>query len=142
MWRDPLDELIEDLEAALPPTTGRYEHLPRLEDLQAVISPILFGTEEEKERLLSDPNYQRLSDTVMRQLHESLSGSREPAACPENPRESKTRTENGHRPEGVDECTRPQSVARQLEQLNLICICGADEDGEHTLDCPLADESF
>jgi hypothetical protein len=50
MWRDPLDELIEDLERALPSTPGRYEMLPRLEDLQRMVSVALYGTNEDRAR--------------------------------------------------------------------------------------------
>ena len=140
MWRDPLDELIEDLEAALPATTARHGHLPRLEDIQAVISPILFGTQEEQERLLADPNYQRLSDTVMRQLHESLSRSRTPAACPDNLAGSKVDARSV--PVASRSTVRAAQSVALREDINLICICGADEDSEHTADCPLAYESF
>jgi hypothetical protein len=135
MWRDPLDELIEDLEHALPSAPARYQFLPRLEDLQAVISPILFGTEEEQERLLADPNYQRLSERVMRQLHESLSHSREPAACPDNSTESKTGARSV--PLHSTSAARPRESAALHQDVNLICICDADEDGEHAPDCPL-----
>ena len=36
---------------------------------------------------------------------------------------------------------REQSVG-WYDGVNLICICGADEDAEHTSDCPLAYESW
>jgi hypothetical protein len=55
LWRDPIDELIEELERALPiaPTGG--DALPRLEDLQMVIVPILFASKEEQARIFADP---------------------------------------------------------------------------------------
>jgi hypothetical protein len=67
---DLLGELIAELERAFPAadTPGRYEVLPRLEDLQAVIGPILFASKEEQGRILADPQYQHLHAKVMRQL--------------------------------------------------------------------------
>lgn len=66
MWRDPLDELIDTLETALPVATkhDRYELLPRLVDLQTVASAILFGTDDARERRQAGPLYH----TVMAQL--------------------------------------------------------------------------
>jgi hypothetical protein len=70
LWRDPLDELIDELDRALPSEAGkgRYVLLPTLEDLQAVLTPILFASKAEQERIFADPQYQRLYATVMRQL--------------------------------------------------------------------------
>lgn len=69
LWRDPLDELIDELERAVPTATpGDNAILPRLEDLQAVIGPILFASKEEQGRIFADPQYQHLYGTVMRQL--------------------------------------------------------------------------
>jgi hypothetical protein len=66
MWRDPLDELIDMIETALPADTNRHELLPRLADLQMVMSPILFGSEKDRERIEADPLYHK----VMAQLAE------------------------------------------------------------------------
>ena len=42
MWRDPLDELIEDLEHTLPASQTRQdEDLPRLFDIQRAAAAIL-----------------------------------------------------------------------------------------------------
>jgi hypothetical protein len=70
MWRDPLDELIDMVETALPADThtNRHELLPRLADLQMVISPILFGSDKDRERTQADPLYHK----VMAQLAEWL----------------------------------------------------------------------
>jgi hypothetical protein len=70
MWRDPLDELIDMIETALPAVTNanRHELLPRLADLQMVISPILFGSDKDRERTQADPLYHK----VMAQLAERL----------------------------------------------------------------------
>lgn len=64
MWRDPLDELIEDLERALPVKSERstWEMLPRLEDLQWAVGRILFArTEEERARAKDDPRVQEIA---------------------------------------------------------------------------------
>ena len=66
MWRDPLDELIETLETTLPVATkhDRYELLPRFQDLVMVLTPLIYGSEEDRERIQTDPLYHR----VMAQL--------------------------------------------------------------------------
>ena len=33
-----------------------------------------------------------------------------------------------------------QTVGWCDDEVNLICLCGADEDAEHMPDCPLADD--
>ena len=50
LWRDPLDELIEDLEHAVPPTGPAFSHTgPPLEDLQLAVSLVLYAkTDDEK----------------------------------------------------------------------------------------------
>lgn len=68
LWRDPLDELIDELERAVPTEPGRYAVLPTLEDLQAVITPMLSASKEQQERIFADPQYQQLYARVMRQL--------------------------------------------------------------------------
>ena len=70
MWRDPLDELIEDLERALPSTPAPYEMSPRMEDLQRMVSVALYGTDEDRARAEKEKWYQ----DVMDQLIESLKG--------------------------------------------------------------------
>jgi hypothetical protein len=68
LWRDPLDELIESLETTLPAdnSNGPYELLPRIEELQKVLPPLLYGSAEAREQIERDPMYHR----VMRQLQE------------------------------------------------------------------------
>ena len=134
MWRDPLDELIEDLERALPAATRPVTTI--LEDIQIVVTATLYDTKAERER---DPRYHQANERVTRyfeQLHERLSGSREPDADREN-----------HPQSNLDGRSVPvvnvSTVHNQADQHNeLVCICGADEDSEHTHDCPLAYESF
>jgi hypothetical protein len=61
LWRDPLDELIGDLERTLPPDRGR-DHLDLLplEDMQKLICAILYGTEEDRARVEKEPGVQRV----------------------------------------------------------------------------------
>ena len=33
-----------------------------------------------------------------------------------------------------------QQTVGWCDEVNLICVCGADENAEHTPDCPLADD--
>jgi hypothetical protein len=71
-WRDPLDELIDDLERAVPAAAANpYQMLPRAEDLHWLVSMILWRdkwdeepTDEEIALLEANPRYQM----VMRQL--------------------------------------------------------------------------
>lgn len=74
LWRDPLDELIDELEQALPSDAepGRYVVLPTLEDMQAVFTPVLSASKEEQQRIFADPQYQHLSDRVMAQLRRAV----------------------------------------------------------------------
>ena len=139
MWRDPLDELIEDLERVVPAKApARYETL--LEDMQIVVAGTLYHTKAERER---DPRYQPAHERVTRhfqQLHERLSDSREPDADRENHPES--RIDSRSLPL-VNASTLHAQQSTALEQdIESMCICGADEDAEHTPDCPLAYESL
>jgi hypothetical protein len=106
--------------------------VPRFEDLQAVISPILFATKEQQERIFADPDYQQLSDIVMRQLA-GIRDNRpiEPAAPGGDSYVGRSAPSpvNGQKPVSAG---HPRVGPR-------ICICGANEDAEHTPDCPLAD---
>ena len=53
MWRDPLDELIDDLERAIP--EARFDfHLVFLKQ-QQLTDAILYGSPEEVARLEADP---------------------------------------------------------------------------------------
>ena len=66
MWRDPLDELIEDLEATLPPspTPRRDEYLPRLVDVQRAVQAILAHSEGRR----ADPSHELWFQKVKEQL--------------------------------------------------------------------------
>jgi len=78
LWGDPLDELIEDIERALPsgPRPLGLDMPPPFEDVQLAICPIVFGDEEEEARTANDPRvlavwayYERLAQR--REAHEA-----------------------------------------------------------------------
>jgi len=56
IWRDPLDELINDLVRLMPsaPPGGPFT----FEKLTALTDAILYGTELEAEILMADPEFQ------------------------------------------------------------------------------------
>jgi len=58
MWRDPLEELIEDLERVAPDPQGAAGGLMPIEQLQQYTDIILYGTDEEIEALNADSAYQ------------------------------------------------------------------------------------
>jgi hypothetical protein len=68
LWRDPLDELIDELDRTVPGGSVGDHAIPRLEDFQTVMTPLLFASKEEQERIFADPQYQKLYARVMRQL--------------------------------------------------------------------------
>ena len=53
MWRDPLDELIDDLERAIP--EARFDFHRVFLKQQQLTDAILYGTPEEVARLEADP---------------------------------------------------------------------------------------
>jgi hypothetical protein len=57
VWRDPLDELIADLERALPPETKPQDvdYQATLLGCQILVSAILFGTDDSVARAEQDP---------------------------------------------------------------------------------------
>lgn len=58
--RDPLDELIEDLEKTIPATQGPIvPDLPSFSDMQMAICPLLSGSAEAIERSKNDPAAKR-----------------------------------------------------------------------------------
>ena len=59
LWRDPLDELIADLERAVPAAAGSaFDVLPPVEDVQLLVAAILWGNDEERARVERDPRVQ------------------------------------------------------------------------------------
>ena len=58
LWRDPLDELIGDLERAIPAVPrAEADGEMRVEELQFCVGIILWGSEEAKASLHADPRY-------------------------------------------------------------------------------------
>ena len=69
LWRDPLDELIEDLEQVLPATASSADlDQQRLLDTQRMVSLVLDGTEEEQERAKTEPWYRRYEQWLAEQI--------------------------------------------------------------------------
>ena len=70
MLCDPLDDLIDQLDAALRTTPlGDQDQLQRrLPDLQWAVSQLLFGSEMQRARIQDDPRFQ----LVMRQFVASV----------------------------------------------------------------------
>jgi hypothetical protein len=66
VWRDPLEELIENLERALPQLqTDTFDLFP-LAELSRITDVILYGTDEEIDALETDVYYQRLRRDMRR----------------------------------------------------------------------------
>lgn len=66
MWRDPLDELIDDLERATPDPRSASGDLFPLEKLTQLTDAILYGSDEEVESLKADPEYQQWINSATR----------------------------------------------------------------------------
>ena len=58
MWRDPLDELIEDLEQVAPDPRSASGDLFPIEKLTQLTDAILYGSDDEVAALKADPDYQ------------------------------------------------------------------------------------
>ncbi|MEQ1897631.1 MAG: hypothetical protein ABL971_09640 [Vicinamibacterales bacterium] len=56
MWRDPLDELIEDLDRVAPERASAWED--QLMRLQALADAVLYGTPDQVAAIQADPAYQ------------------------------------------------------------------------------------
>ena len=59
MWRDPLDELIADLDRVVTPDP--QASFPSMADVIAVSDTILYGSAAAKARLPRDPAFQRVT---------------------------------------------------------------------------------
>jgi hypothetical protein len=73
MWRDPLEELIEDLEGALlaqKPNDHLEEDLPRLADLQAAVQIVLKHPRGEP---VDHPLVRKVAEQIARRLERSRS---------------------------------------------------------------------
>jgi hypothetical protein len=61
LWRDPLEELIADLERTVPVEAGPVAFdMPPLEDLQAAVACALSRSPDERAHLEKDPAVQRV----------------------------------------------------------------------------------
>jgi hypothetical protein len=72
LWRDPLDELIADLERALPPTSDSevFDWPQILVDLQSAVGAVLSRSPDERARLANEVDVGRALD----RFHRCLSG--------------------------------------------------------------------
>jgi hypothetical protein len=63
MWRDPLDELIADVERSMPAAAaGAFEMPPAMEDYCVAVQSILSRYPAERQRLASDPAVRRVME--------------------------------------------------------------------------------
>ena len=63
MWRDPLDELIDDLERVAPDD----DDTDPFDMIQAIVDAVLYGSPTEADELIADPAYQRWVERVQLQ---------------------------------------------------------------------------
>ena len=61
MWRDPLDELIDDLERVAPDPSETLGGFP-FATIQAIVDAVLYGSPAEVEAYMADPVYQRWAE--------------------------------------------------------------------------------
>jgi hypothetical protein len=57
MWRDPLCELIQELDRLVPPANETDNRLPTFGEVQRIVHTLLEGTEAQRKSLLSDAVY-------------------------------------------------------------------------------------
>jgi hypothetical protein len=67
MWRDPMDDLIEQLEAAVPAKREFALDLAPLEELQEAVCLTLYGSAKDQARVHTDPRFARLRAYLARQ---------------------------------------------------------------------------
>ena len=62
LWRDPLDDLVDDLQRVLPQVSSRQPPLPSFVDLQKAVQLVLQAEDDEEaiRRLDSDAWFQRI----------------------------------------------------------------------------------
>ena len=109
MWRDPLDELIEDLEGAVPPQPQVVNEMPSVTDFQYFMAYMESGR---------TPPPGEIAERVERAKRcldaRAARWRAQQAASPSQP-----------------------SADRSVEATPQ-CTCGAEARGDHTHDCPLA----
>jgi hypothetical protein len=67
LWRDPLEELIADLERAWPVEVSPADwQIPPFEDVQLAMAAVLSGTPEDEERAARDPRVQAVYAYIKR----------------------------------------------------------------------------
>ena len=70
MWRDPLDELIDDLDRVAPDPSETLGAFP-FATIQAIVDAVLYGTPAEVEAYMADPMYQRWAEQHAERLKSS-----------------------------------------------------------------------
>jgi hypothetical protein len=60
LWRDPFDELIDELERALPPAPATDHGLFDLVLMQQFMTTLLYGSNDDRARMESQPWYHEL----------------------------------------------------------------------------------
>ena len=58
LWRDPLDELIDELERAVPAGSVASHDLFDLALMQRWTTVVLYGTDDDRARMQTEPWYQ------------------------------------------------------------------------------------
>jgi hypothetical protein len=67
IWRDPLDELIADLERSIPvPPAATFDLGPPFEDYSVAVQSIISRDPAERERLSGHPAVQRVMEYLER----------------------------------------------------------------------------
>ena len=64
MWRDPMDDLIEELDEVAP--TVHNDSFTPMSEVIKYTDVILYGSDEARERLELDPGYARFRARLMR----------------------------------------------------------------------------
>ena len=59
LWRDPLDELIDELERAVPPPSATENDLFDLVLMQQFTTTLLYGSDADRARMESQPWYHK-----------------------------------------------------------------------------------
>ena len=112
MWRDPLDELIENLERVVPPQPQVVNEMPSVADFQYFMAYMESGGTPPPGELLNELSAKRCLEA----------------------RAARWRTQQAASP--------PQPSAGRSVDATPQCTCGAEQDVPHTRGCPLFGESL
>jgi hypothetical protein len=75
IWRDPLDELIADLERSMPTSAAAtFEVLPRVEDHCLLVQCLLSRNPAERMRLAEDPRVKGVQEYYDRMARRTTGG--------------------------------------------------------------------